>query len=128
MRARLLKANMWMRRGDRLGFAVREMWEVNRWAAEHDRRPLLARTHLLLAATFHTLGDPGDCLEHALLAVELLDDTASAYAQGWHRGKLADALAWSGSAEAARGRDPQGRERARAHGNTPPPQAAPQHT
>src|SRR3954470_21866240 len=80
MRARLTKANMWMRSGDNLAAAVREMWEINHWAVENDRPAVLARSHLLLAATFHTLGDPGGCLEHALLAVETLDDTASPYA------------------------------------------------
>jgi diguanylate cyclase (GGDEF)-like protein len=104
MRARLVRANMWMRSGANLAAAVREMWDVNQWAVENDRPAVLARSHLLLAATFHTIGDPGGCLEHALLAVETLDDTASPYAQIWHRVKLADALAWSGSSDAARER------------------------
>jgi diguanylate cyclase (GGDEF)-like protein len=104
MRARLVRANMWLRQGANLAAAARETWEVNRWAGENDCRPLLARTHLLLAQAFHSLGDPAARLEHALLAVELLDDTASPYAQVWHRIKLADALAWSGSTEAARDR------------------------
>jgi diguanylate cyclase (GGDEF)-like protein len=80
------------------------MWDVNRWAMENGSRPVLARSHLLLAATFHHLGDPGACLDHALLAVELLDNQASPHAHVWHRIKLADALTHSGSAGAARER------------------------
>jgi diguanylate cyclase (GGDEF)-like protein len=118
MRARLVKANMWMRGGDNLAAAVREMWEVNHWAVENHRPAVQARSHLLLAATFHTLGDPGGCLEHALLAVETLDDTASPYAQIWHRVKLADALAWSGSSDAARERYQQAEKLAIASGIT----------
>jgi diguanylate cyclase (GGDEF)-like protein len=104
MRARLLRANMWLRQGDKLGSATREFWEINRWAGEHGANGLLARTHLLLSQTFHSLGDHASSLEHALRAVELLDDTASAWAQVWYRIKLADALSFAGSTEAARER------------------------
>jgi diguanylate cyclase (GGDEF)-like protein len=104
MRARLVQANMMMRQGIHLAAAVREMGAVNRWAAQHDFRPLHARSHLLLSATYHFLGDPGACLEHAVRAVELLDESASEHSQVWYRLKLADALASIGSADAARER------------------------
>jgi diguanylate cyclase (GGDEF)-like protein len=59
------------------------------------------------------VGEGAKSLEHALSAVELLDDNATAYTQINHRTKLADALALTGSMEAARTRYHQAEELAR---------------
>src|SRR5437667_5046106 len=56
MRARLLQADISRRKG----YPARVLGtlrRVNRWAADHDCRPLLARSHLLLARTYFDLGD-----------------------------------------------------------------------
>jgi diguanylate cyclase (GGDEF)-like protein len=118
VRARLVRANMLLRQGDNLATATRELWEINRWAGEHGESSILARTHLLLSQTFHSLGDHAACLEHALRAIELLDDTVSAWAQVWYRIKLADALSFSDSTEAARERYRQAEQLAIALGET----------
>ena len=102
-RAQLSQANLHMRAGDVAGAAQR-MWKVHQWAAEHGDRRLTARIHLVWAAIHRHLGDAAQSLEHAVRSVELLDDTATEHMQIWHRAKLADALALSGSIEAARER------------------------
>ena len=71
---------------------------------------LLARTHLVSANIHRHLGDAAQCLEHSVLAVELLDDQATPRMQVWHRAKLADALGLAGSMEAARRRYEQAEE------------------
>jgi diguanylate cyclase (GGDEF)-like protein len=103
VRARLLQANMWMRRGD-MAAAAHRFWEIDQWAREHGRSMLRARAQLSLATVHRHLGDPAQSLEHAVRAVEYLDDDASLHAQVWHRTKLADALAEVGSMDAARTR------------------------
>jgi diguanylate cyclase (GGDEF)-like protein len=100
-RARLCQANMHMRAGDVAGAAQR-IWKVHQWAVEHDARELTARTHLIWANIHRHLGDAAQCLEHSVLAVELLDDTSTVHMQVWHRAKLADALGSTGSMDAAR--------------------------
>jgi diguanylate cyclase (GGDEF)-like protein len=102
-RARLCQANMQMRSGDLAGAASR-VWEVQEWAVAHEARPLTARAHLIWAYLHRLLGDGAQCLEHAVLAVEFLDDTATPHMQIWHRAKLADALSMAGSMDAARQR------------------------
>ncbi|GAA2593010.1 hypothetical protein GCM10010435_84990 [Winogradskya consettensis] len=102
-RARLCQANMLMRMGDVAG-AARQIWALHRWAADHDDRVLQARTHLVWSNIHRHLGDAAQCLEHAVLAVELLDESATAYMHVWHRTKLADALGLAGSMDAARAR------------------------
>ncbi|MDQ1659026.1 MAG: hypothetical protein QOD41_4109 [Cryptosporangiaceae bacterium] len=114
-RARLCQANMWMRKGDVAG-AARRAWEVEQWAVDHDRPMVRARAHLVLAAVHGHLGDPATSLEHSILAVEYLDDTATVHAQVWHRAKLADALAEAGSMDAARIRFAQAEDLAASHG------------
>jgi len=101
-RARLLRADMSDRKGQPV--AARLLWEVNRWATEHDCRPLLARSHLLLARTYTNLGDMAVRLEHAVCSVETLDPAAPPQTRAFHLMKLADALKWNGSMEAARER------------------------
>jgi diguanylate cyclase (GGDEF)-like protein len=100
-RARLCAANMLMRSGDIAG-AARQIWKIHQWSVEHGATQLQARVHLVWANIHRHLGDAAQCLEHSLLSVELLDDTATAHMQVWHRAKLADALGLAGSLDAAR--------------------------
>jgi diguanylate cyclase (GGDEF)-like protein len=102
-RARLCQANMLMRKGE-VAAAARRIWKIHQWATDHTDKVLLARTHLVWANIHRHLGDAAQCLEHSVLAVELLDDQASPHMQVWHRAKLADALGLAGSMEAARQR------------------------
>ena len=115
VRARLVQANMWMRRGD-IAAAARRMREIDQWADEHDRSMIRARAQLLLTSVHHLLGDPATSLEHAIRAVEYLDADATPHAVVWHRVKLADALAEAGSMAAARTRYEQAEQLAVAHG------------
>ncbi|HEU4425163.1 MAG TPA: GGDEF domain-containing protein [Pilimelia sp.] len=102
-RARLLQADMSERKG-RPAAVAQTLWEVNRWAIEHDCRPLLARSHLLLARMYYHLGDMPVCLDHAISAVETLEPTAEPHTRAYHLMKLADALKWNGSMDTARER------------------------
>ncbi|MEU4238997.1 diguanylate cyclase [Actinoplanes sp. NPDC026619] len=111
-RARLSQANLHMRAGDLAGAAGR-IWKVHQWAVEHDARQLTARTHLVWAGIHRHLGDVAQCLEHSILSVELLDDTATDHMRIWHRAKLADALSLAGSMDAARLRYRQAADLAR---------------
>lgn len=115
VRARLCQANMWMRRGE-VAAAVRRTWEVEHWASEHDRSIVRARAQLVLSEVHRHLGDPATSLEHAVRAVEYLDDTATIHATVWHRAKLAGALAEVGSMDAARTRFAQAEQLASSHG------------
>ena len=100
-RARLCVANMLMRSGDLAG-AARLIWKVQQWAAENDATQLRARAHLVWANIHRLMGDAAQCLEHSVLSVELLDETATTHMQIWHRAKLADSLGLTGSMDAAR--------------------------
>jgi diguanylate cyclase (GGDEF)-like protein len=100
-RARLCVANMLMRSGDLAG-AARLIWKVQQWAAENDATQLRSRAHLVWANIHRLLGDAAQCLEHSVLSVELLDESATTHMQIWHRAKLADALGLTGSMDAAR--------------------------
>ncbi|WP_433304370.1 diguanylate cyclase [Actinoplanes sp. CA-030573] len=102
-RARLSQANLLMRSGDLAG-AARRMWPVHQWAVKNGARQLTARSHLVWATIHRHLGDAAQSLEHAVLSVELLDDSATEHMQVWHRTRLGDALAFSGSIGAARHR------------------------
>src|SRR5205814_8613723 len=55
-RARLLQADMQERRGQTT-LGVTLLWDVHAWATANDCRPVLARSHLLLARTQSNLGD-----------------------------------------------------------------------
>ncbi|GAA2650290.1 GGDEF domain-containing protein [Paractinoplanes durhamensis] len=111
-RARLSQANLHMRAGDLPG-AARRIWKVHQWAVEHNARQLTARTHLVWANIHRHLGDAAQCLEHSILSVELLDDTATDHMRIWHLAKLADALSLAGSMDAARLRYRQAADLAR---------------
>jgi diguanylate cyclase (GGDEF)-like protein len=102
-RARLVQADMLQRIGQ-MTTAARMVTDVNRWAALHGPTALLARSHLVLATIFESVGDPASCLDHSLRAVELLDDTTDERTRGNFLLRLADALAVAGSFDAARHR------------------------
>jgi diguanylate cyclase (GGDEF)-like protein len=108
-RAQLCQANMRLRSGD-IAAASEQIWQVHEWAVANDARLLMARTHLIWAAIHQHLGDSEQALEHALLAVELLDDDSTTHMHIWHRTKLADALWSAGSMDAARVRYAQAEE------------------
>jgi diguanylate cyclase (GGDEF)-like protein len=115
-RARLCQANMRMRLGD-IGAATEQIWQVHEWAVANDARVLLARMHMLWAYIHQHLGDAEQSLEHALLAVELLDDDCTTHMHIWHRTKLADAFWAAGSMDAARLRYAQAEELAELSGH-----------
>ncbi|RZU52704.1 diguanylate cyclase (GGDEF)-like protein [Krasilnikovia cinnamomea] len=102
-RARLVHANMLRRTGD-VATAARQVHDIHEWALVHGDRRLQARTHLSWAYLNRLTGDTAQRLEHALSAVELLDETATPYMQVWYRCTLADALADNGDMDAARPR------------------------
>jgi hypothetical protein len=108
-RARLCRVNMLMRNGD-LAAAARRIWKIHQWAVDNDLTVLRSRTHLVWANIHRLLGDAAQSLEHAVLAVELLDDSATTHMQIWHRAKLADSLGLTGSMDAARTRYAQTEE------------------
>ncbi|MGY1673135.1 diguanylate cyclase [Geodermatophilus sp. SYSU D00710] len=90
-RARLVCADLQRRRGA-VAEAGRTASEVHRWATEaHDRR-LLARSSFVLTAVFQEVGDLAGALEHAVSAVDLLDDDALPALRVDHLVRLADVL------------------------------------
>jgi two-component system cell cycle response regulator len=78
---------------------ARIMREVKRWAEENRRTTLLALTHRRLSALFRRVGDPALMLEHAVTAVDLLEEDADDVVRADHLLGLADALGASGSFE-----------------------------
>ncbi|GAB1642124.1 diguanylate cyclase [Krasilnikovia sp. MM14-A1259] len=103
VRARLCAAGMLLRTGD-IGTAARQIHAIHEWAVVHGDRRLQARTHMACGNVQRLAGDSAKLLEHSLSAVELLDETASAYMQVAHRLRLAEALALNGTVDAARPR------------------------
>jgi diguanylate cyclase (GGDEF)-like protein len=102
-RARLVQADMRRREGD-VGHAARTFLATHRWAKQHDCRPVRARSHFHLALTFHYLGDQAASLDHALSAVEMLDDATPPGLRIIYLVRLANSLAENGSTDAARDR------------------------
>ncbi|MEU7903545.1 GGDEF domain-containing protein [Actinoplanes sp. NPDC049118] len=100
-RARLCKAGLLIRGGDIAGIAP-EVYGIHEWASRHGDRVLQARTHLLCSNIARLSGDSAKELEHSLSAVELLDETATAFMQIRNRTRLADALSRNGAIDAAR--------------------------
>ena len=82
--------------------------EVSNWARRHRARPLLARSHLILSSIFESVGDASSCLDHAVRALEQLDEEAPLRTRGNFLVRLADALSVNGSFEAARERYREG--------------------
>lgn len=112
MRARLIRADVAERSGE-LKAAAEAMWLINEWAYAHASRYLIARSHLLLGRTYRNLGDVAALLEHAVAAVEALEDTVPPRRRLPYVVKYADALTETGSIEAARERYRQAEELAR---------------
>ncbi|WP_130512099.1 tetratricopeptide repeat protein [Krasilnikovia cinnamomea] len=103
MRARLCWIDMLRRTGD-VREATRQIKAIHAWARKHGDRRLQARAHLVQASIERLSGHRAGSLQHALKAVELLDETATAPMQVWHRLRLADALAENSDMDAARPR------------------------
>ncbi|MGD0019945.1 MAG: tetratricopeptide repeat-containing diguanylate cyclase [Candidatus Limnocylindrales bacterium] len=103
MRARLVQADMRLRTGQAAA-AAHLATEVNHWAREQGPSPLLARSHLVLSSLFESIGDSASCLDHALRALELLDDSTPPRTRGNFLIRLGDALAVAGSFDEARER------------------------
>lgn len=76
---------------------ARVLREVKEWAEQHGENALLARSHRRLSALFRRIGDPALMLEHAVIAVDLLDAGAPEAIRADHLLSLADALGASGS-------------------------------
>ncbi len=95
LRAQLVQADLVRRRGN-VADAGRVAQDVRRWAADHDSRHLLARSHFLLAAVFQELGDLSAALENAVQAIDLLDDDAVPALRIDHLARLADCLGLQG--------------------------------
>ncbi|WP_412734310.1 hypothetical protein [Krasilnikovia sp. MM14-A1259] len=112
MRARLCWIDMLRRTGD-FREAARHARGVQAWARRSGDRRMRARTHLVQASIERLCGHGAKSLRHALDAVELLDETATAHMQVWHRLKLADALAEYRGMDAARPRYRQAEDLAR---------------
>ena len=99
LRGRLVQADLLRRRGD-IAEGGRRAQEINRWASEHHSQHLLARSHFVLTAVFQELGDVSLALEHAVRAVELLDDDADPETRIDHLARLADCLGLVGDTAA----------------------------
>jgi two-component system, cell cycle response regulator len=76
---------------------ARVLREVKAWAEEHGEVALLARSHRRLSSLFRRVGDPALMLEHAVIAVDLLDAGTPDVVRADHLLSLADALGASGS-------------------------------
>lgn len=103
MRARLVAGDMLQRQG-RVAEGSRLAIGVNAWAATHGSPALLARSHLVLSSVMETGGDLPGALDHAVRALELLDEGTAPRVRGNHLLRLADALALNGSTDEARRR------------------------
>ena len=89
---------------DRIGETedgARVMREVKAWAEEHGEDALLARSHRRISAHLGRIGDPALMLEHAVAAVDLLDDDTPENVRTDHMLGLADALGACGAYEDA---------------------------
>ncbi|MBL8931722.1 MAG: GGDEF domain-containing protein [Kineosporiaceae bacterium] len=102
-RATLVVADMLHRVGDIPG-AAQLAGKVHEWAERTGQGWLLARSHLVLSSVFDGIGDSAGALDHAVRAVDLLDDAAPARTRAVHLLRLADALATTGSTTPARER------------------------
>lgn len=103
MRARLVVGDTLQRLG-RMNEAAEEVVAVNSWATAHGPRSLLARSHLVLSWLMENVGDLSGTLDHAVQAIDLLEEDALPRTRGNHLLRLADALAINGSVRASRER------------------------
>lgn len=100
-RARLVVADMLHRVGD-IATATAMAVEVHTWASTHNAPLVVARSHLVLSSIFEGIGDPAASLDHAVRAVDQLDNTVAIRERGVYLLRLADALAFDGSEAEAR--------------------------
>jgi two-component system cell cycle response regulator len=102
-RAQLIQADVLCRKGKHTasGQLIRE---INEWATERGDRHLMARSHRLLSVFFDFIGDVPSAWEHAVPAVELLDDTMSERMRADHLFGLGQVLVRTGAWDAARER------------------------
>ncbi len=100
LRAQLVMADMVRCQGDHAE-AGRIAQEVRRWATEQQRPFLRARSAYVLAAIFQELGDSATALEHAVEAVDLMDDGAPPELRIDHSLRLADCLGQHGDTSAS---------------------------
>ncbi|MBG0828771.1 GGDEF domain-containing protein [Planomonospora sp. ID67723] len=103
LRAKLVQVDVQTRWGE-LASVVPVMWQVNQWAVTNDCRPLLARSHLMMARAYWELADMASVLEHMVSSMEALDEDTLPRIRLTHLMKLADALDETGSVEASRER------------------------
>ena len=100
LRALLVGADMARCRGEHAE-AGRSAQAISRRAVEDERPFLRARSAYVLAAIFQELGDSATALEHAVDAVDLLDDGAPPELRIDHSLRLADCLGQHGDASAS---------------------------
>ena len=108
-RLRLAKGAAQARLGETADGA-RLMREVKAWAEDHDETELLAMSHRRLSMLFRRVGDPALMLEHAVTAVELLEDDCDPELRAEHLLGLADALGASGEYDVSIRRYQEARE------------------
>ncbi len=102
-RAQLIQADVLCRKGKHTasGQVIRE---INEWATEQGHRHLMARSHRLLSVFFDFIGDVPSAWEHAVPAVDLLDDTMPERMRADHIFGLGQVLVRTGAWDAARER------------------------
>ncbi len=102
-RALLIQADVLCRKGKHTasGQLIREIGD---WATDHGERHLMARSSRLLSVFFDFIGDVPSAWEHAVHAVELLDDTMSERMRADHLFGLGQVLVRTGAWDAARER------------------------
>ncbi|AGL19875.1 diguanylate cyclase [Actinoplanes sp. N902-109] len=98
MRARLLRANVFVREG-RSERGGRWAHEVLAWAQEHGHAFLLARTHRVLSIFYRQVGDLAEGLTHAVQSYSHLADDEPPQVRARHLMTLAVALDEAGSTE-----------------------------
>src|ERR1700686_240999 len=102
-RAQLIQADVMCRKGKHTA-SGQLVKEINDWATERGDRHLMARSHRLLSVFFDLIGDVPSAWEHAVPAVELLDDTMSERMRADHLFGLGQVLVRTGALDAARER------------------------
>jgi len=117
-RARLLSAELSCQRGE-IAATMRMLQRVNEYASSNGHIRLQSRSHLILAWAYREVGDLAASLEHAVLAVELLDTQPPAPVRALYLIRLADALDECGAPLEARLRYEQAEEIAVRGGDIP---------
>src|SRR5438132_8353417 len=102
-RARQIHAGVLGRKG-KLTASGQLIRELNAWAETHGDPHLLARSHRLLSMFFDSIGDIPSSWEHAVRAVELVDDSMSDRLRADHLIGLGVVLVRTGAYDAARER------------------------